>query len=73
MTSKTLSKARRIFQEGGVRMTGPTDYRVLSTSGETYFVFLLTDRCTCPATGICSHKAAVELARSARRIRSAIA
>ncbi len=67
MTTKTLTKARRIHKEGGVRMTGPTDYRVRSTSGERYFVFLLTGRCTCPAAGMCSHKAAVELARSARR------
>lgn len=67
MTSKTLSKAIEIHKSGGVRMTGPTDYRVLSTSGETYFVFLLTEHCTCPATGMCSHKGAVELARSARR------
>lgn len=67
MTAKTLSKARRIFQDGGVEKTGPTSYRVKSTSGETYFVFLGTDRCTCPATGMCSHKAAVELVRSARR------
>ena len=38
MTSKTLSKAIEIHKSGGVRKTGPTDYSVLSTSGETYFV-----------------------------------
>lgn len=67
MQIQTLLKARKIVQEGGIKKTGPTDYRVLSTSGETYFVFLLTEHCTCPATGMCSHKGAVELARSARR------
>jgi hypothetical protein len=73
MQIQTLLKARKIVEEGGVRMTGPTDYRVLSTSGEVYCVFLLTEHCTCPAAGMCSHKGAVELARSDRRIRSAIA
>jgi hypothetical protein len=67
MTSKTLLKARKIVEEGGVRKTGPSLYRVLSTSGETYFVFLRTDGCTCPSTTTCSHRTAVELARSARR------
>ncbi len=67
MQIQTLLKARTIVEEGGVRMTGPTDYRVLSTSGETYLVLLLTEHCTCPATGMCSHKGAVELARSAKR------
>lgn len=67
MTKQTISKARRIHKSGGVEKTGPSTYRVLSTSGETYFVFLRTDRDTCPATGMCSHKAAVELERSARR------
>jgi hypothetical protein len=67
MQIQTLLKARKIVEEGGVRMTGPTDYSVLSTSGEKYFVFMLTDRCTCPSTTTCSHRTAVELARSARR------
>jgi uncharacterized Zn finger protein len=67
VTSKTLLKARKIVEEGGVKKTATTTYRVKSTSGEAYLVFLRTDRCTCPATGMCSHKAAVELERSARR------
>lgn len=67
MTSKTLHKAIEIHNSGGVVKTGPSTYRVTSTSGETYFVFLRTDRCTCPAATTCSHKTAVELERSARR------
>lgn len=67
MTSKTLLKARNIYKAGGVERVAPSTYHVLSTSGETYAVELTLDRCTCPATGMCSHKAAVELARSARR------
>lgn len=65
MTTKTLTKARTIYKAGGVEKTGPSTYRVLSTSGETYFVFLRTDRCTCPSSTTCSHRTAVELARSA--------
>lgn len=67
MTTKTLTKARNIVEAGGVKKTGPSHYRVTSTSGEIYFVFLRTDRCTCPSTTTCSHKAAVLLARSASR------
>jgi hypothetical protein len=67
LTNRTLTKARKIHKAGGVEKTGPTTYRVKSTSGETYFVFLRTDRCTCPSTTTCSHRTAVELARSARR------
>ncbi|MGI9050137.1 MAG: hypothetical protein ACR2GU_12330 [Rubrobacteraceae bacterium] len=51
MTSKTLSKARTIYKEGGVDRVAPTTYHVTSTSGETYVVELTLDRCTCPATG----------------------
>lgn len=73
MTIKTLSKARMIFEEGGVERVAPSTYHVLSTSGETYVVELTLDRCTCPSTTPCSHRAAVELARSARRKLSATA
>jgi uncharacterized Zn finger protein len=73
MTSKTLTKARKIYKAGGVKKTATTTYRVRSTSGEAYLVHLRTDTCTCPATGMCSHKAAVELARSAKRKLSATA
>ena len=67
MTSKTLLKARTIYKAGGVDRVAPTTYHVTSTSGEVYAVELTLDRCNCLATGMCSHKAAVELARSARR------
>ena len=69
MTSKTLLKAKSIIKEGGVERVAPTTYHVLSTSGEAYVVELTLDRCTCPTPkgGMCSHRAAVELARSARR------
>ncbi len=69
MTSKTLSKARTIYKAGGVERVAPTTYHVTSTSGETYVVELTLDRCTCatPKGMMCSHRAAVELARSARR------
>jgi hypothetical protein len=67
VTSKTLHKARTIVEEGGVERVAPTTYHVTSTSGETYVVELTLDRCTCPATTTCSHRTAVELARSARR------
>ncbi len=67
MTSKTLLKARTIYKAGGVERTGPSIYRVLSTSGETYGV-VLAERavCTCPATVMCSHIAAAEIARAKR-------
>ncbi|CAN5714779.1 hypothetical protein BH24ACT22_BH24ACT22_10930 [soil metagenome] len=71
MTSKTLLKAKAIYKAGGVERTGPTNYRVLSTSGETYLVFLRTDRCTCPATTTCSHISAVNIARACRRSKTA--
>ncbi len=69
MQIRTLSKARRIFQEGGVERIAPTTYHVTSTSGEIYVVELTLDRCNCdtPKGMNCSHKAAVELERSARR------
>ncbi len=70
MTSKTLLKARMIVEEGGVERVAPTTYHVTSTSGETYAVELTLDRCTCLAHKggmMCSHRAAVELERSARR------
>ena len=67
MTKTTLTKARTIYKEGGVEKTSSGIYRVTSTSGEEYLVFTRTDRCTCPAKTPCSHKTAVELARSARR------
>jgi histone H3/H4 len=69
MTSKTLLKAREIYKDGGVERVAPTTYHVLSTSGETYAVELTLDRCSCatPKGMNCSHRAAVELARSARR------
>lgn len=69
MQIQTLSKARQIFQEGGVERVAPTTYHVTSTSGEIYAVELTLDRCSCatPKGMNCSHKAAVELVRSARR------
>ncbi len=67
MTSKTLLKARTIYKAGGVERTGVRIYRVTSTSGEEYGV-VLAERavCTCPATGMCSHIAAAEIARAKR-------
>ncbi len=67
MTSKTLLKARTIYKAGGVERTGPGIYRVTSTSGEEYGV-VLAERavCTCPATVMCSHIAAAEIARAKR-------
>lgn len=68
MTSKTLSKALRIYNAGVVERVGVRIYRVLSTSGEEYGV-VLAERavCTCPATVMCSHIAAAEIARAKRR------
>ena len=67
MTSKTLLKGRTIYKAGGVERTGPNIYRVTSTSGEEYGV-VLAERavCTCPATVMCSHIAAAEIARAKR-------
>lgn len=67
MTGKTLLKARTIYKSGGVERVGVRIYRVLSTSGEEYGV-ALGERavCTCPATAMCSHIAAAEIARAKR-------
>jgi hypothetical protein len=69
VTKTTLAKARTIYKEGGVERVAPTTYHVTSTSGEIYAVELTLDRCSCatPKGMNCSHKAAVELVRSARR------
>jgi len=69
VTNKTLLKARTIYKAGGVERVRPTLYHVHGTSGEAYAVELTLDRCTCatPKGMMCSHRAAVELARSARR------
>ena len=67
MTKTTLHKAKEIYKAGGVERTGPSIYRVTSSSGETYGV-VLAERavCTCPATVMCSHIAAAEIARAKR-------
>ncbi len=67
MTSKTLLKAKTIYKGGGVERTGVRIYRVKSTSGEEYGV-VLAERavCTCPATVMCSHIGAAEIARAKR-------
>lgn len=69
MTSKTLAKAQAIFKKGGVERTGPSSYRVTSTSGEVYGVWTRPSYCTCPTPRhlTCSHQAAVDLAIAKRR------
>lgn len=68
MTNKTLAKAKAIYKGGGVERTGPSSYRVTSTSGETYGVWTKPSYCTCPTPKdlVCSHQAAVDLAIAKR-------
>ncbi len=68
MTSTTLQKAIEIHKRGNVERVGVRIYRVLSTSGEEYGV-VLAERsvCTCPATVMCSHIGAAEIARAKRK------
>jgi hypothetical protein len=69
VTNKTLTKARAIYEGGGVDAVYPHRYLVTSTSGRTYVVDTRKDTCECISTVPCSHAAAVELYRSARRRR----
>jgi len=69
VTNKTLTKARAIYEGGGVDNVYPHRYIVESTSGRTYTVDTRTDTCDCIATATCSHLAAVEFYRSNRRRR----
>ena len=71
LTNRTLLKAKTIYNAGGVEHVYPHRYLVHSTSGETYTVNTRTDTCECTATVTCSHMAAVEFYRSARRKRAA--
>jgi hypothetical protein len=73
MTTKTMSKAREIYRSGGVEPLAPHRYLVTSTSGRDYLVNTRLDTCECPSVTTCSHRAAVELYRSARRKRLAAA
>ena len=73
MTGQTANKAQEIFRAGGVERTGPSSYRVTSTSGETYGVWTDPSYCTCPTKELsqgridsCSHKAAVDIAIAKR-------
>ncbi len=66
MTNKTLTKARAIYEGGGVENTYPHRYLVTSTTGKTYAVDTHHDTCECISTVTCSHMTAVEFYRSAR-------
>ncbi len=66
MTSKTLLKAKAIYQGGGVERVSACSYRVTSMSGRSYAVWTDFGRCTCAARGTCSHMAAVDIHRSKR-------
>jgi len=71
MTAPTYQKARTIYLEGGVDAVYPGRYLVTSTTGREYLVDIMRGTCSCPASPdvTCSHMAAVELYRSARRKR----
>jgi uncharacterized Zn finger protein len=69
VTSRTIQKARAIHKAGGVEHVWPGRYLVTSTTGREYIVDIKRSRCSCPAEAACSHMAAVELYRSARRKR----
>ena len=69
MTSATLHKSLDIYRSGGVERTGPTSYRVHSTSGEHYAVWVAPELCTCPTPKhlTCSHVSAVNIHRAKRK------
>jgi hypothetical protein len=69
LTGQTYQKARTIYLEGGVDAVYPGRYLVTSTTGREYVVDIKRGTCSCPADVTCSHQAAVELYRSARRKR----
>jgi len=68
MQIRTLSKARSIYNAGGVERVGTSAYEVFSTSGERYLVWSDFGSCTCPTPRrsqiTCSHLAAVDLYRA---------